>query len=71
MNIEQLLNQKLLLQVDVPYDNHIVYSDKTRGIKLLQDHESYYRNQQTTALLTMLKKQVPGLNITGFFVLQS
>tara|TARA_E500000178_G_scaffold63850_1_gene60831 strand:- start:19103 stop:21337 length:2235 start_codon:yes stop_codon:yes gene_type:complete len=55
-------------QVDVPYDNHIVYSDKTRGIKLLQDHESYYRNQQTTALLTMLKKQVPGLNITGFFI---
>ena len=55
-------------QVDVPYDNHIVYSDKTRGIKLLQNHESYYRNQQTTALLSMLKKQVPGLNITGFFI---
>jgi len=55
--------------VSLPYDHDIVYSDKKRMIKLAQVEGRYYRGcSQTKTLLELLKKQLPGVNIVGFFI---
>ena len=55
--------------VDLPYDNDVVYSDKKRGIKMVQENGAYYRGcNQTITLLKFLKKQVPNINVVGFFI---
>ena len=56
---------------DVDYHSTIVYKDKRRYITHIDNvyKEGWYmRNNQTKTLLELLKKQVPGINIVGFFI---
>jgi len=54
---------------DIDYRSSIVYKDKRRYITHMFDKEDWYsRSNQTKTLLELLKKQVPGINIVGFFI---
>ncbi len=51
------------------YDVDTVYKDKKRYITHSSSRENtYYRGDQTKNLLELLKKQIPGANIVGFFI---
>ena len=55
--------------ISIPYDHDIVYADKKRMVKAMSVDGMYsYRGGQTKVLLDMLKKQLPTVNIVGFFV---
>ena len=55
--------------VSTNYDSDIVYKDKKRYITHINAKGQYYsRINQTKNLLELLKKQVPDINIVGFFI---
>jgi len=55
--------------IDADYHSDIVYKDKKRYITHIDNNEGYYsRSNQTKSLLELLKKQIPGINIVGFFI---
>jgi len=54
--------------VDMDYQSAVVYKDKKRFITHVDLKEIWYRSNQTKSLLELLKKQVPGINIVGFFI---